>query len=96
MPYFTATLLPAPPARNHVHMNSTKWLTLTEFVKYLGRTGQCKVEETEKGWFITLINRDEMEVRGGGMVAVASRVVRSLPDCLCVSWLGSAAPLATC
>ncbi|KAI7842604.1 hypothetical protein COHA_003708 [Chlorella ohadii] len=47
--------------RNHVHMNSTKWYTLTEFVKYLGRTGQCKVEETEKGWFITLIHRDEME-----------------------------------
>jgi DNA/RNA-binding protein KIN17 len=41
--------------RHHVHMNSTKWLTLTEFVKHLGRTGQCKVEETEKGWFITLI-----------------------------------------
>ncbi len=45
-------------------MNSTKWLTLTEFVKYLGRTGQCKVEETPKGWFITLIHRDEMEVGG--------------------------------
>uniref|UniRef100_A0A383WDC4 DNA/RNA-binding protein Kin17 WH-like domain-containing protein n=1 Tax=Tetradesmus obliquus TaxID=3088 RepID=A0A383WDC4_TETOB len=39
-------------------MNSTKWLTLTEFVKHLGRTGQCKVDETEKGWFITLIRVD--------------------------------------
>eukprot|EP00879_Flechtneria_rotunda_P005889 GHRR01006195.1.p1 GENE.GHRR01006195.1~~GHRR01006195.1.p1 ORF type:complete len:279 (+),score=79.29 GHRR01006195.1:969-1805(+) len=44
--------------RNHIHMNSTRWLTLTEFVKHLGRTGQCKVEETEKGWFITLIRVD--------------------------------------
>lgn len=44
--------------RHHVHMNSTKWLTLTEFVKHLGRTGQCKVDETEKGWFITLIRVD--------------------------------------
>lgn len=26
--------------RHHVHMNSTKWLTLTEFVKYLGKTGE--------------------------------------------------------
>ena len=26
--------------KNHIHMNSTKWLTLTEFVKYLGRTGR--------------------------------------------------------
>lgn len=40
--------------RHHIHMNSTKWATLTEFVKYLGRTGKCKVEET-KGWFITYI-----------------------------------------
>lgn len=44
--------------RNHVHMNSTEWATLTEFVKYLGRTGKCKVEETPKGWFITYIDRD--------------------------------------
>ncbi|KAF8063030.1 KIN17 [Scenedesmus sp. PABB004] len=44
--------------RHHVHMNSTRWLTLTDFVKHLGRTGQCKVEETEKGWFITLIKVD--------------------------------------
>lgn len=39
-------------------MNSTKWTTLTEFVKYLGRTGKCKVEETPKGWFITYNDRD--------------------------------------
>ncbi|KAJ8763054.1 hypothetical protein K2173_023259 [Erythroxylum novogranatense] len=44
--------------RHHVHMNSTQWATLTEFVKYLGRTGKCKVEETPKGWFITYIDRD--------------------------------------
>ncbi|KAL5569083.1 hypothetical protein UlMin_025658 [Ulmus minor] len=44
--------------RHHVHMNSTQWATLTEFVKYLGQTGKCKVEETPKGWFITYIDRD--------------------------------------
>lgn len=44
--------------RHHIHMNSTQWATLTEFVKYLGRTGKCKVEETPKGWFITYIDRD--------------------------------------
>ncbi|KAF5797136.1 putative KIN17-like protein [Helianthus annuus] len=44
--------------RHHVHMNSTKWATLTEFVKYLGKTGKCKVDETPKGWFITYIDRD--------------------------------------
>ncbi|GKV28449.1 hypothetical protein SLEP1_g37508 [Rubroshorea leprosula] len=44
--------------RHHVHMNSTQWATLTEFIKYLGRIGKCKVEETPKGWFITYIDRD--------------------------------------
>ncbi|GBG69443.1 hypothetical protein CBR_g4138 [Chara braunii] len=44
--------------RHHIHMNATQWLTLTEFVKYLGRTGKCKVEETPKGWFMTYIDRD--------------------------------------
>lgn len=44
--------------RHHVHMNSTQWATLTEFVKHLGRTGKCKVDETPKGWFVTYIDRD--------------------------------------
>lgn len=44
--------------RNHLHMNATRWVTLTGFVKYLGKTGKCIVDETEKGWFITYIDRD--------------------------------------
>jgi DNA/RNA-binding protein KIN17 len=44
--------------RHHVHMNSTRWLTLTEFVKFLGREGHCKVEDTPKGWFVTYVDRD--------------------------------------
>lgn len=44
--------------RNHIHMNSTRWVTLTGFVKWLGKTGKCIVDETEKGWFITYIDRD--------------------------------------
>lgn len=32
----------------HVHMNSTQWTTLGTFVQYLGRTGKCVVDETEK------------------------------------------------
>lgn len=47
----------------HTHMNSTMWTTLTDFVKYLGRTGKCTIEETEKGWFITWINRDPEVVK---------------------------------
>ncbi|KAL6267768.1 hypothetical protein P5V15_000837 [Pogonomyrmex californicus] len=44
--------------RGHIHMNATQWLTLTAFVKWLGRTGQCIVDETEKGWYVTYIDRD--------------------------------------
>lgn len=43
--------------RDHVHMNGTRWVTLTGFVKWLGKTGQAVVDETEKGWFITYIDR---------------------------------------
>lgn len=39
-------------------MNSTRWCTLTGFVNFLGREGICKVDQTEKGWFIAYINRD--------------------------------------
>ncbi|XP_055625828.1 DNA/RNA-binding protein KIN17 [Toxorhynchites rutilus septentrionalis] len=44
--------------RHHLHMNATKWHSLSEFVKYLGRNGHCVVDETEKGWFISYIDRD--------------------------------------
>eukprot|EP00940_MAST-03C_sp_MAST-3C-sp2_P000786 g786.t1 len=44
--------------RNHVHMNSTMWDSLTSFVKYLGRTKKCIVDETERGWFVQWIRRD--------------------------------------
>lgn len=44
--------------RNHLHMNSTQWETLTEFVKWLGREGKCVVDETEKGWFVQYIDRN--------------------------------------
>ncbi|XP_059150413.1 DNA/RNA-binding protein KIN17-like [Physella acuta] len=49
--------------REHVHMNSTQWETLTEFVKYLGKEGKCLVDYTEKGWFITYIDRDPETIR---------------------------------
>lgn len=41
----------------HLHMNSTRWVTLTEFIKHLGRSGIAHVDETEKGWFIAWIDR---------------------------------------
>lgn len=43
--------------KDHLHMNATRWLTLSDFAKWLGRSGQCTVDETEKGWFIAYIDR---------------------------------------
>ncbi|KIV91343.1 hypothetical protein PV10_05889 [Exophiala mesophila] len=34
--------------KQHIHMNATKWASLTEFAKYLGREGICRVDEDEK------------------------------------------------
>jgi len=42
--------------KNHLHMNSTRWVTLSEFVKHLGRSGIARVDETEKGWYIAWID----------------------------------------
>lgn len=43
--------------KDHLHMNATKWLTLSDYVTHLGRTGVCVVDETEKGWYVTYIDR---------------------------------------
>ncbi|OXA43925.1 DNA/RNA-binding protein KIN17 [Folsomia candida] len=45
-------------SKDHLHMNATKWLSLTSFVKWLGREGICVVDETEKGWFVTWVDRE--------------------------------------
>ncbi|TFK71258.1 hypothetical protein BDN72DRAFT_958186 [Pluteus cervinus] len=42
--------------KSHLHMNATRWVTLSEFVKHLGRTGVARVDETEKGWFMAWID----------------------------------------
>ncbi|KAI1284418.1 domain of Kin17 curved DNA-binding protein-domain-containing protein [Xylaria sp. FL0933] len=42
--------------KEHVHMNATKWPSLTEFAKHLGREGICRVEETDKGIHISWID----------------------------------------
>jgi DNA/RNA-binding protein KIN17 len=44
--------------RQHVHMNATIWATLTDFVKYLGKTGKCHVRETDRGWYVSYIEQD--------------------------------------
>ena len=50
--------------KQHVHMNATCWVTLTSYVKHLGRTGKAIIDETEKGWYITWCLKDpEQELK---------------------------------
>ncbi|KAI5818676.1 domain of Kin17 curved DNA-binding protein-domain-containing protein [Pyronema omphalodes] len=42
--------------KEHTHMNSTKWVTLSEFVKSLGREGICRVEDGERGLMVAWID----------------------------------------
>ena len=37
-------------------MNSTIWVTLSNFVQYLGRTNQCTIDKTPKGWYIQFVD----------------------------------------
>uniref|UniRef100_A0A183GVA1 Kin17_mid domain-containing protein n=1 Tax=Heligmosomoides polygyrus TaxID=6339 RepID=A0A183GVA1_HELPZ len=46
--------------KGHVHMNSTVWHTLTGFVMYLGKSGKCKIDQNEKGWYIQYIDQEEV------------------------------------
>ena len=42
-------------------MNGTCWTTLSGFVQSLASNGICEIEESERGWYITYIQRDEKE-----------------------------------
>ncbi|KAH8814832.1 zinc finger protein RTS2 [Xylogone sp. PMI_703] len=50
--------------KNHIHLNATKWNSLTEFVKFLGREGLCRVEEKDDGLYIAWIDRSPEAIRG--------------------------------
>jgi DNA/RNA-binding protein KIN17 len=46
--------------KDHVHMNATRWVTLGGFVATIGKAGLARVEEDDKGLWITWIdNRPE-------------------------------------
>ena len=44
--------------KDHVHMNSTRWHTLTGFCMWLGKSGICVVDNIEEEWWITYVDRD--------------------------------------
>lgn len=49
--------------RDHVHMNSTRWTSLTEFAKWLGENGYVTVDDSERGVMVTYIDRDPETLR---------------------------------
>jgi DNA/RNA-binding protein KIN17 len=49
--------------KEHIHMNATKWPSLTEFAKHLGREGICRVEEGERGLEIQWIDDSPEAIR---------------------------------
>ncbi|KIM29983.1 hypothetical protein M408DRAFT_328420 [Serendipita vermifera MAFF 305830] len=42
--------------KSHLHMNATRWVTLTGFISHLGQAGIVRVEDTEKGLFISWVD----------------------------------------
>lgn len=59
--------------KEHIHMNATKWPSLSEFAKFLGREGICRVEETEKGLFISWIDNSPEALRRQAAVRAKER-----------------------
>lgn len=49
--------------RDHVHLNATRWVAVAGYVRYLGSQGICEIEQTERGWYLTLIDKDAESVR---------------------------------
>lgn len=49
--------------KEHIHMNATKWPSLTELGKHLGREGICRVEEGDKGLEIAWIDNSPEALR---------------------------------
>lgn len=49
--------------KEHVHMNATRWPSLTEFAKWLGREGICRVEEGDKGLEVAWVDNSPEALR---------------------------------
>jgi DNA/RNA-binding protein KIN17 len=48
---------------HHTHLNSTKWTTLDEFVGFIGKEGVCRVENSQKGFLVQVIDREEEKIK---------------------------------
>ncbi|KAL8796055.1 MAG: hypothetical protein Q9195_001631 [Heterodermia aff. obscurata] len=63
--------------KEHVHMNATRWPSLTEFAKHLGREGICRVEDVEgKGLHIAWIDNSPEALRRQDAIRKKERMDR--------------------
>ncbi|KAL9041970.1 MAG: hypothetical protein Q9214_003929 [Letrouitia sp. 1 TL-2023] len=62
--------------KEHVHMNATRWASLTEFARHLGREGVCRVEEMEKGLHVRWIDNSPEALRRQDAVRRKERMDR--------------------
>lgn len=63
--------------KEHIHMNATKWKSLTEFAKYLGQEGICRVEETEKGLHVAWIDNSPEALKRQAAIQKQERMERN-------------------
>lgn len=49
--------------KHHVHMNSTRWVTLSGFIATLGKAGIVRVDEDDKGIWISWIDNSPETLR---------------------------------
>ena len=66
--------------KEHVHMNATKWASLTEFAKVMGREGVWKVEEGESGLEVQWVDDSPEAVRRREDVRRRERLVKGGED----------------
>merc|ERR1719394_1253865 len=58
-------------------MNSTCWVTLTSYVKHLERTKKAIIDETEKGWYITWIEKSEEQKEREARDAKKNKMIKN-------------------
>lgn len=49
--------------KEHVRMNATKWMSLSAYIKYVGKEGICRVDEDEKGFYLAWIDNSPETLR---------------------------------
>ncbi|KAI5779333.1 domain of Kin17 curved DNA-binding protein-domain-containing protein [Geopyxis carbonaria] len=63
--------------KEHIHMNATRWVTLSEFIKQLGREGVCRVEDDpERGLMVAWIDSSPDALRRQEAVRKKERMDR--------------------